>query len=57
MEKKQVKLCKMIDGISWWLYNGKDRGVPEKCFLLVFQIRSRIYRELAIGKFLLHTLV
>ena len=26
MEKKQAKLCKMIDGISWWLYNGKDRG-------------------------------
>ena len=33
MEKKQAKLCKTIDGILWWLYNGKDRSVPEKCFL------------------------
>lgn len=48
MEKKQAKLCKTIDGISWWLYNGKDRGVPEKCFLQngvqaaerIFQTRS-----------------
>lgn len=39
----------MIDGISWWLYNGKDRGVPEKCFLQngvqaaerIFQTRSQ----------------
>ena len=49
MEKKQAKLCKMIDGISWWLDNGKDRGVPEKCFLQngvqaaerIFQTRSQ----------------
>lgn len=22
--KKQAKLCKVIDGISWRIYNGKD---------------------------------
>lgn len=46
MEKKQAKLCKTIDGISWWLYNGKDRGVPEKCFLQNgVQAAERIFRH------------
>lgn len=46
--KKQAKLCKMIDGISQWIYNGKDWSVLEKCFLrsgvqaaeMIFQTRS-----------------
>lgn len=46
--EKMTKQCKVIDGISRRLYNGKDWSVPEKCFLqremqgaeIIFQVRS-----------------